>query len=360
VRQTYSRAQEIIQIVGESPQLFPALWGVWYFHAIRPEEKKAKELAEQLVTLAQNLQDTTLLMVAYRSLGSTLFVYGDPNQALECLRKGIAIYEPKEHSSLAYMYGQDIGVVCQSWAAYSLQQLGYPDQAREMVLEMIQLSRELSHPLSLSYALAVGMFIYLLQRDIAQARELAQENLKLTREYGFIYFYTHSSMILAILADVDHIEEGIRQVSGAMAGLGAAGAELLFPMYQTWLAEIYVRLGRFEEGLAAVAAGLSLIERGEEHIWEADLYRVKGDLLSLLEGNESEAESSYQNAVEIARKQETKTSELRATMSLSRLWQKQGKTEEVCTMLSEIYNWFTEGFDTVDLKEAEALLESLS
>lgn len=117
VRQTYMRAQEITQMVGECPQLFPALWGVWYFHAIRPEEKKAKELGEQLVMLAQDLQDPTLLMVAYRSLGSTLVAYGEPVQALEILRKGIAIYDPVKHRSLAYVYGQDIGVVCRGWVA---------------------------------------------------------------------------------------------------------------------------------------------------------------------------------------------------------------------------------------------------
>jgi predicted ATPase len=212
----------------------------------------------------------------------------------------------------------------------------------------------------LSYAMAVGMVVYLLQRDTERARELAQENLKLTGEYGFIYFYTHSMMILAILADADHIEEGIQQVSGAMAGLGAAGAELLLPMYQSWLAEIYAGLGKIEEGLASVAAGLSLVERGEEYIWEADLHRVKGDLLLLKSADESEVESCFQKAISIAKEQGTKLYELRAVMGLSRLWQKQGKTKEACALLSEVYNWFSEGFDTVDLREAKALLESLS
>lgn len=167
-------------------------------------------------------------------------------------------------------------------------------------------------------------------------------------------------MVLGVLADLSHIEEGIQQTRGGMAGLEAAGAALLLPAYQIWLAEIYAGLGKIEEGLAAVSEGVALIERGDEHIWEADLYRVKGDLLFFREGNEPEAEASYLHAIEIARKQETKTYELRAAMGLSRLWQKQGKTEEACAMLSEIYNWFTEGFDTPDLKEAKALLESLS
>jgi predicted ATPase len=145
-----------------------------------------------------------------------------------------------------------------------------------------------------------------------------------------------------------------------MAGLQGAGAELLLPAYQVWLAEIYIRLGRLEEGLAAVAEGLATVERGEEHIWEADLYRAKGDLLLIKGEAETEAETCFQQAIHIAKQQDAKWYELRAAMSLSRLWQKQGKGEEACMMLSEVYDWFTEGFDTVDLKEAKALLESLS
>lgn len=360
VRQTYSRAQELTQEVGETPQLFPAMWGVWYFYAIHPEEKKAKALGEQLVTLAMNLQDPTLLLVAYRSLGASLFAYGEPAQALECLRQGIALYDVQKHRSLAYVYGQDIGVVCRGWVTWSLLPLGYPEQAEAMALEAIEMARELSHPLTLSYALAVGSFLYLFLQERERARELAQENFKLSGDQGFVYFYTHSAMILGVLADTDQIEQGIMQTRGGMAGLKAAGAALLLPVYQTRLAKILARLGKIEDGLAVVDEGLALIERGDEHIWEADLYRTKGDLLLVQGADESNVESCYQQALRIARQQNAKTYELRAVISLSRLWQKQGKTEEACTMLAEIYNWFTEGFDTVDLKEAKALLESLS
>jgi predicted ATPase len=359
-RRTYMRAQELCDKVGETPQLFPAMWGVWYFYAVHPEEKKAKELGEQLVTLAQNLQDPTLLLVAYRSLGSTLLAYGEPAQALECLRKGIALYDLQKHRSLAYVYGQDIGVVCRGWVAWSLLPLGYPEQAEAMALETIEMARELSHPLTLAYALAVGSFTYLLLQKSELARELAQENFNLSGEQGFIFFYTHSAMMLGVLADADQIEQGIMQTRGGMAGLEGAGAALLLPVYQTRLAKIFASLGKIEDGLAVVTEGLALIERGEEHIWEADLYRAKGDLLLMQSADESDVESCYHKALSIARQQSAKMYELRAAMSLSRLWQKQGKTEEARTMLSGIYNWFTEGFDTVDLKEAKVLLGSLS
>jgi len=360
VRQTYTRAQELCLKVGETPQLFPAMWGVWYFYAIHPEEKKAKGLAEQLVTLANTLQDLTLLLVAYRSLGASLCAYGEPVQALECLKQGIALYDHQKHRSLAYIYGQDIGVVCKGWTAWSLWLLGYPDQAEEMALEAIQMARELSHPLTLSYALATGDFTYLMLRKVERAKEIAQENFKLSGDQGFIFFYTHSIMKLGVLADQGQIEEGMMQTRAGMAGLDAAGAALLLPFYQTLLAELCMGLGKIEEGLTAVEEGLSLIQSGEEHVWEADLYRARGDLLMMQSGNESDVESCFQQALSIAKRQRAKTYELRAAMSLSRLWQKQRKTEEACAMLSEIYNWFTEGFETADLKEAKALLESLS
>ena len=376
VRQTYIRARELSQRVSETraamdhiaedaevrelSQLFPAMWGVWYFYAIYPEEKKAKELAEQLVTFAQNIQDPTLLLVACRTLGSTLLAYGEPAAALECLRKGIALYDLQKHRSLAYVYGQDIGVVCRGWVAWSLLPLGYPEQAEAMALETIEMARELSHPLTLSYALAVGSVLYLLLQKTEEARALARENVKFSGEQGFIFFYTHAAIILGTLAEPDQIEEGIMQARGGMAGLEGAGAALLLPIYQTRLARIFASLGKIEDGLAIVNEGLALIQRGDEHIWEADLYRMKGDLLFMQGADESDVESCYQQALSIARQQNAKTYELRAVMSLSRLLQKQGKAGEACTMLSEIFNWFTEGFDTADLKEAKALLESLS
>jgi class 3 adenylate cyclase/predicted ATPase len=376
VRQTYSRARELGQRISEArgamdhiakdagarelDQIFPAMWGVWYFYAIYPELKKGKELAEQLVTLARDLQDPALLLVAYRTLGSTLFAYGEPAQALEVLKQGIELYDPQKHRSLAFVYGQDIGVVCRGWVAWSLLLLGYPDQAAKMALEAIDMARELSHPLTLAYALAVGSYTYLLLQKIEQARKLAQESFELSGEQGFVFFYTHSAMILGVLADADQIEQGVTQTRGGMAGLEAAGAALLLPVHQIGLAEIFASLGKIEDGLAIVAEGLALIERGDEHIWEADLYRAKGDVLLLKGENESEVEDCFQHAISIAKQQSTKLYELRAAMSLSRLWQKQGKAEEAHNLLSEIYSWFTEGFDTADLKEAKALLESLA
>jgi predicted ATPase len=299
-------------------------------------------------------------LVAYRSLGATLLAYGEPAQALECLRKGIALYDIQKHRSLAYVYGQDIGVICRGWVTWSLLPLGYPEQAEAMAIETIHMARTLGHQFTLAYALFVGSLLYLLLQKTERARELAQENFKLSGEQGFVFFYTHSAMILGVLADADQIEESIMQTRAGMAGLEGAGAALLLPVYQTRLARIFASLGKIDDGLAEVTEGLALIERGEEHIWEADLHRMNGELLLLNGADESEAESCYYQALSIAKRQSAKTYELRAVMSLARLWQKQGKTEEARTLLYDVYCWFTEGFDTADSKEAKALLESLS
>lgn len=156
-------------------------------------------------------------------------------------------------------------------------------------------------------------------REVERAKEIAQENFKLSGDQGFIFFYIHSIMKLGVLADQVQIEEGMMQTRAGMAGLDAAGAALLLPFYQTLLAELCMGLGKIEEGLTAVEEGLSLIQSGEEHVWEADLYRARGDLLMMQSANESDVESCFQQALSIAKRQRAKTYELLAAMSLSRL-----------------------------------------
>jgi predicted ATPase len=144
VEQTYSRARELCQQVGETPQLFSALWGIWYFYAVRPETQKAVELARQLFTLAQRAPDA-LLMVAHR-LGANLIEQGALAQGLEQMRQGLVLYHPQQHRALAFVYGQDIGAICQQWSAWALWLLGYPDQALQMTRDTLQMAQEVAHP----------------------------------------------------------------------------------------------------------------------------------------------------------------------------------------------------------------------
>jgi predicted ATPase len=146
VEQTYERARELCQQVGEAPQLFSALWGTWYFYAVRPELQKSIELARQLFSLAQRAHDSTLLMVAHRILGANLIQQGELAPGLEHLRQGLALYNLQQHRALVFVYGQDIGVVCKQWSAWTLWLLGYPDQALQMTRDTLQMAHEVSHP----------------------------------------------------------------------------------------------------------------------------------------------------------------------------------------------------------------------
>jgi predicted ATPase len=182
VEQTYSRARELCQQVGETPQLFSALWGIWYFYAVRPETQQALGLARQLFTLAHSTPDSTLLMIAHRALGANLIQQGALAQGLEQLRQGLALYHPQQHRSLAFVYGQDIGVICKQWSAWALWLLGYPDQALQMTRDTLQMAHEVSHPLTLAYATTFSAMFHQFRRETAPAKALAESALRLATE----------------------------------------------------------------------------------------------------------------------------------------------------------------------------------
>ena len=359
VELTYSRAQEICQKGGDAPQLFSALWGVWYFYAVRPEEQKAVELATQLFTLAQRAHDSTLLMIAHRALGTSLIGQGELVQGLEHLRQGLVLYHPQQHRALAFVYGQDIGVICKQWSAWALWLLGYPDQALQMTRETLQRAQEVAHLLTLAYSTTFSATFHQFRRETARAKELAESALRLATDQEFGVFIALAQIVLGEVVEPGELEEGIAQTREGIAAFQATGAELLLPFYLTQLAEAYGKVTQTDAGLEALDEALAIVERGGEHTWDADLYRVKGELMLLQGAEEPDVEACFHTALEIAQRQGAKSYELRAAMSLARLWQRQGKRDAARQRLSEVYGWFTEGFDTADLQEAKALLEAL-
>jgi len=360
VEQTYSRARELCQQVGEAPQLFSALWGIWYFYIVRAELQQALEVARQLFTLAHSAPDSTLLMIAHRALGAILIQQGALAQGLEHLRQGLALYHPQQHRSLVFVYGQDIGVVCKQWSAWALWLLGYPDQALQMTRDTLQMAQEFSHPLTLAYAMTFSATFHQFRRETAPAKALAESALRLTTEQGFGLWMAAAKIVLGELVEPGDIAVGIARTREGIAAWRATGGEMSLPFHLTQLAEAYGKVGQADAGLAALAEALSIVERGGEHTWDADLYRVKGELMLMQGAAASAVEACFHEALEIARRQGAKSYELRAATSLSRLLQTQGKPAEARTLLSEVYGWFTEGFDTTDLQEAKARLEALS
>jgi TOMM system kinase/cyclase fusion protein len=362
VGQIYARARELCQQVEETPQLFPVLRGLWEFYELQGELQTARELGEQLLTLAQRVQEEELLLVAHNVLGDTLVWLGEFAVARAHLEQGIALYNPQQYRSHAFLYGYDSGVHCLAFGAWALWYLGYPDHALRRIHEALTLAQGLSHPFSLAFALAFAAWLHQLRREGQAAQERAEAAIAIASDQGFPFWESWGTVLRGwALAEQGQSAEGIAQMRQGIAAWRATGAELQLPYYLALLVEAYRRAGQAEEGLRVLAEALTAVRNTGERQHEAELYRLKGELrLKQDVPDEPEAERCLRQAIDVACQQQAKSLELRAVIGLARLWQRQGKRAEAGELLAPIYGWFTEGFDTADLQEAKALLEELS
>jgi class 3 adenylate cyclase/predicted ATPase len=362
VEHAYTQAHALCQQVGETPELAPVLLGLWRFYLLRPQLHTARELGETLSRLAQRADDPVLAVLAHYALGSTWLFLGALPAARPHLEEGIARYTPDQHRSLVFRMGQDLGVGCRANAARALWLLGFPDQALVHIHEALTLAHELAHPFSLAWARCLAAFIYQFRRDVPAVHEQAEAAFMLAIEQGFPQWAAMGRSLHGwALAMQGQGEAGIAQVHQGTTAWRATGAALLVPYLCTVLADVAEHLGRPADGLQALAEAHTLVEQQEERWWEAEVHRLRGVLLLRQPGtSQAEAEAWLRRALDVARRQEAKSLELRAAISLSRLWQQQGKHAEAYDLLAPLYGWFTEGFDTADLQEAKALLEELT
>jgi len=359
VAEAYARARELCRQVEETPQLFPVLFGLFRFYHVRVELQTAHELGEQLLHLAQQAGDPTSLLQAHIALALTSYSRGELASARAHFEQGIALYDPQQQHAYPALFGHDPAVASHSFLAQVLWSLGYPDQALQESHESLTLAEEIAQPFNLAWAQCFAAMIHQHRREAQAARDRAEAAMALCIEHEFPQWLAMGRMIQGwALAEQGQREAGTLQIRQGLAAWQATGAKLGLPAFLAPLVEQHLRLGQTEEGLSAVAEGLEAVERHGEHWWEPELHRLQGKLL-LLQGDEGEAEASFHQAIELARQQQAKSLELRAAMSLSRLWLKQGKREEARQLLAEVYGWFTEGLNTPDLKEARALLEGL-
>jgi predicted ATPase len=361
VEQTYARARTLCRQVGEGPQLFPVLSGLIPFYLVRAGCTIAQELAEQFLRLAQSLHDPARLLEAQTALGIIWLKRGEFSLARAHLEQGIALYDPQQHHALAFA-SMNPGVFCWGFVAHVLWFLGYPDQAVKASREALTLARELSHPYSLSCALHFAAWLHAYRREARRTLKLADASILLSTEQGFAFLMAAATILRGwALAVQGHGEEGMAQIRQGMTAYRATGAELEWPYWLALLAEAYGKAGQAEEGLGRLDEALTTVYHTGEHWWEAELHRLKGDLvLQQAIPYALQAEACFQQALDVACRQQAKSLELRSAMSLSRLWQHQGKHHKAHELLAPVYGWFTEGFDTVDLQEAKALLEELA
>jgi class 3 adenylate cyclase/tetratricopeptide (TPR) repeat protein len=357
----YTQALEVCRQLGERPELFAVLRGLWEFHELRGELKTALRLGEELFRLAQAADDPALRLVTHDVLGDTLYWCGDFTRALEHLEQGIALYRIDEHRGLAHQHaGYDPCVACHIFSAYALWYLGYPDRAARRIEEGTALARELSQTFSLSLAVQFGTVVHHLRREVSQAKVCAETNVGLSTEQANV-FLLGCGMVEEGWATVHegHHDAGLTRILHGMDVCRGSGAVLEFPHCWAALADAYRVAGRIDEALQAVTDGLAQARETSARFNEAELHRLRGELL--LRGaspKPDDAERCFREALEIARRQRAKSLELRIATSLGRLLERQGKREDARRLLSEAYSWFTEGFDTADLKDARALLDS--
>lgn len=362
VEKTYARARDLCQQLGNPPQLIQVLLGLEAFYSVRGEFQTAHHLGEQCLLLARRLGDPTRLLQAHWTLGQILFHLGEFVPAQEHVEKAMALYDPQRHSSRVL---QDLKVTSLCYLAWAAWQLGYPNQALDRGLKALALAHELSHPFSIGFALIFVAAVHQLRGEWQATREHAAAAIALCTEQGFPVWLAFGTVLHGwVLTRQGQEWEGITQMRQGLAAWRATGAEASLPLVLALLAGAYGRVGQVVEGLGVLEEGLAIAHKNRERYYEAELYRLKGELLlrntefthsSLLSTHRS-AEKCFQQALAVARRQQAKAWELRAAMSLGRLWAQQGKQEEAKQLLADVYGWFAEGFDTADLQEARSLV----
>lgn len=392
VEQALQRAHVLCQQLGEIPEYFPVVTGLWAFAFTRGVLRHARQLAEQTLRIAESVSDPALLGVAHANMQATLYFQGDLVLARAHGEQACALVMTTTLPSQVFSYEIDPSVRSQSNSALVWLTLGYVDQAWQRVLAALAHARELGQIQTLGATLQFVASVCSGRHEWQEVQKYGSELITLATTYSLPFWWANGTINFGIAtAQLGDPENSLNQIKNALSMYRMIGAELGLTRALGWLAEIYGQVGEIEEGLATLADAFQLVERNDEHVWEAELYRRKGEL-TLQQGRQramgngqqskvtdprsstrdaqSEAESCFLNAIDIARQQQAKLWELRATMSLVRLRQQQVRQHvahdtarsshaalaEARTMLAEVYDWFTEGFDTKDLQEARTLL----
>ena len=369
LERSFGRTRELCRQLGDPPELFPILFGLAIYYQGQAEHQTAQALGEELLALAEQTHDSTLLVQAH-SIQAACFLH--LGRLVECRKhceRSLALYDPVAHRAHADLYGFDPGVFSGSMLASGLWLLGYPDQALQQANETLRLAQDRAHPLSLGLAFMCLGMIHHFSREATATLRHGESILAVAHEHDIRTIVGGGNLLAGwARASQGQDVEGVAQMQQGFQ-LHADKQAISQPYWKSLLIDTYRRTGQVTEGLTLVQEALSLVDQTEERFYEAELHRLQGELLLNDErrmmnderrAREVEAETCFQRALDVARQQQAKSLELRAATSLARLWQRQAKTVEARDLLVPVYQWFTEGFDTADLKDAKALLDTLS
>lgn len=359
--QNNARARQLTRHAPDSPELFWMLTGLATYSNLRLSLSEARELAEDMLALANRLDDPALLLGACQVRSITALYEGQLETYFRYREQAHRLYDRQQHRELAFQFDADIEVAGLSHAGWAYWIQGYPHTARQQHQSALNLAEELGHPFSLAFARFFAGQMGAWCRDVPVTRSLAEAAIALSQEHGMIIWLNGGTYLLGwALAEESRGVQGVDQIEQAYITTRMIGAELSRIMVLPALAEAYARTGHLEKGLALLEEGLQTTQAAGFAMMEPEMHRCKGDLLLCGGGPEAQAEACFVRAIQSSRRIAARSWELRATLRLARLWRQQKKIAAAHDLLSAVYGQFTEGFDTPDLHEAQLLLDELA
>jgi predicted ATPase len=356
------QAEELGEPLEDPLLLFSVLYTFWIGNVVAFRGDVARELAAQFLALAEQEDNRAPKMIGHRLMGMSFLHVGEIAKGRVHLDRAINLYDAAEHRPLATRFGHDSGVSILCFRSMALWLLGHPETARKDADGAVKQAREIGQAATSMYALVITPFTYLHSGDYATANRQLAEAIQLAEQKDAVFWKAWALMQSGC---VDLLSgkpaEAVDKITSGVGLWRSTGSTLYLPLYQTYLAKAFATVGELDDAHRGIGEALTAMEETQENWIEAELHRAAGEIL-LLEAqcDPAKAETHFERALAVARTQQAKSWELRASMSLARLWREQGKVQQARELLAPVYGWFTEGFDTRDLKEAKALLEELS
>jgi class 3 adenylate cyclase/predicted ATPase len=360
-RSLIEQAESLGEPLEDPLLLFSVLYAFWTANYVAFNGDVIRDLAAQFLALAEKQRATVTLMVGHRLMGISSLSMGDIAAGRGHCDQTIALYDPAEHRPLATRFGMDSRVSALSYRSWALWLLGYPEAALRDADDALKDAREIGQAATLMYALGHAAISYTLRGDHAAAAAQAQEGVALAEEKGSLFWKAFGMANQGLVSATTEIaSNAIQMLTSGIASCRTTGATLWLPLYLPRLARAHAELRQFEEAWRCIGEAMTAVETAKEKWCEAEVHRIAGEIaLKSSAPDAAKAEGYFERALAIAREQKAKSWELRTAMSMARLWRDQGKPLQARKLLAPVYGWFTEGFDTLDLKEAKALLEEL-
>jgi predicted ATPase len=356
---------EDAEAMGESPEdsllLFSVLYSFWVANLVAFQGDALCALAGQFLLLAEKQGATMPLMVGHRLMGASKLFTGDVALCRTHFDQAIALYDPTEHRPLATRFGQDVRVAGLGYRSLALWYLGYPEVALADAEQALADAREIGHAATLMYTLAFPSLIHIHRGNYAAAGERLDEVIALADEQDALYWKASGMLMRGCLfALIGKASDAIQMIAFGLTAYRSTGSTMWMPLFLSHLGRAYADSGKFDDARRCIGEAITTVAATGEKWCEAEVHRMAGEIsLTSPESDAAKAEACFERALMVARSQQAKSLELRTAMSMARLWRDQGKPQQACELLTPVYGWFTEGFDTLDLKEARALLDEL-